>query len=343
MLSGMFEGVFGGVLKFWGVLMQRLGGLLSFSLQCPYWNARRTSECLVVCNAGIQEQDHTYSQTASCALTTSSTAASSPPETILHSPLSIAAESQLGTHSQQGALSQLSTMTAGGMCCSKALLPSQGMRQGGAQGGVLQGQGRSLAQPSGGAAKAGAHTVQADMDAGNHAMTKAVLITQALLEPAAVLAMLGFKAPVFHEPEVQTTGAQAQAQAQAQAVSSLMQTQAEISSVDATEAATTGTAAAAAGTEAGAAAAGHPLTHDQDVGANELQPTGQKNCGGSLLTLLGLGGVTQGLVRAANRAEVSGEEDARLRIGRQACIVLHVVEALLDAALTKPEVTAVYS
>ena len=230
-------------------------------------------------------------------------------------------------------------MTVGGKFSSEALLPSQGISQGGGHGGALQGQGRSLAQSLRCDAKAGAHTVQADMGAGDHAMTKAVLLTQALLEPAAVLAMLGFKAQEFDELELQTSGAQAQAQA----VSSLLQTQAAVSSVDAAEAANTATAATAVVTEAGEAAAGHPLTHDPDDGANGWQPTGQKGCGGSLLTLLGLGGVTEGLVRGASRAEVCEEEDARLRTGRQACIALHVVEALLDAALTKPEVTAVYS
>lgn len=163
-------------------------------------------------------------------------------------------------------------------------------------------------------------------------------MTQALLEPAAVLAMLGFKARELHRPELQTRDAQAQAQA----VPSLTQTHAGVSSVSAAEAANTGTAAAAVVTEASEAGAGHPLTLDQDVGANEPQPTGQKDCGGSLLALLGLGGVTEGSARGANRAEVCEEEDAR-QIGRQACIALHVVEALLDAALTKPEASAFYS
>lgn len=233
-------------------------------------------------------------------------------------------------------------MTAGGMCLSEALLPSQGISQGGSRGGALQGQRRSLAQPLRCASKAGAHTIQAGMGAGDHAMTKAVLMTQALLAPAAVLAMLGFKARELHNVELQTSDAQAQTQA----VSSLMQTQAGqagVSFVNAAEAANTGTAATAAGTEAGEAAAGHPLTHDLDVGANGRQPTGQEDCGGSLLTLLGLGGVTEGVVKNANRAEACEEQDARLHIGRQACIALHVVEAVLDAALTQPEVSTVFS
>lgn len=230
-------------------------------------------------------------------------------------------------------------MTAGGMCLSEALQPSQGVSQGGGQQVALQGQGRSLAQPLSCAVKAGAQTIQADMGACNHAMTKAVLMTQALLEPTAVLAMLGFKAWELHKSKLQTSGAQAQMQAE----SSLMQTQADVSFVDAAKAAKTGTAATAAVTEAGEAAAAQPLTHDPDVGASKQQPTGQQGCGDSLLTWLGLGGVTEGLARGTGRGEPFEERDARLHIGRQACIALHVVEALLDAALTKPEVSAVYS
>ena len=326
-----------------------------------------------MCNADVEveDQDHTCSQTASCALTSSSTAASFPQETVLHLPLNAPAESQPCTQSQQGELSQLSTMTAGGVCASQAILPphrhpqgsSQGHTQGGLQGvtqggvetgaqgvaergvqGVGQGYAQEAAQRQGvlskNAVAAAAQTVQANIDAGSHLLTKAGLLIQRLFEPAAVLAMLGFDTREVLDLELQT---------QQQQVASKSQTQAgaQLSSVDSPRSAKTGTAAVPAGTEAAEAAAGHPLTNGLYVGsdhtaqADQQQGTGKQDSGASLLTLLGLGGAAEGSGGGANRLISVGsgkEEEAKLQVDRQAGIALHVVEALLNAALTQPEV-----
>ena len=313
-------------------------------------------------SAGIQEQeqeqDQTCSQTASCALTSSSTAASSQHETVSLSPLRAPAESQACTQSQQGAPSQLSTMTDGGMCVPAAVCLPQGAPQGGAQGvtqgvahrgvqevvqgsvqEVFQGQGMRLTQPSKNAVAAAAQTVQAEIEAGKHPLTKARLLIGRLLEPAAVLAMLGFSTHEVLDPELQT---------QQQQAGTNTQTRAHLSSVDVPKAAKTSTAAVPAGTEAVAAAAGHPVTNDLYAGANhaaqsdQQQALGKRDSGGSLLTLLGLGGVTEGSGGVANRLIQDGlfkEEEARSHVIRQAGIALHVVEALLNAALTQPEVS----
>lgn len=206
----------------------------------------------------------------------------------------------------------------------------QRVAQGSVQEG-FQGQGMRWTQPSKNAVAAAAQTVQAEIEAGKHPLTKARLLIGRLLEPAAVLAMLGFSTQEVLDSEQ---------------VASKAQTRAHLSSVDGP--AKTGTAAIPAGTEAAAAAAGHPVTNDLYAGANhavqsdQQQALGKKDSGGGLLTLLGLGGVTEGLGGVANRLIQDGlceEEEARLHVIRQAGIALHVVEALLNAALTQPEVS----
>ena len=229
-------------------------------------------------------------------------------------------------------------MTAGGICAFEAMLPSQGGGQGVADGSA-EGQGTHLAQPSKSAVATAAQTVQADMNAGSQSLTKAGMLTQCLLEPAAFLAMLGFSAKEVGNSELQT---------QQQEVASMTQTQAgaQLSSIDGPQAAKIGTAAAAAGTEAAEAAAGHPLTNDLYVGINhtfqadEQQASGKKDSGGSLLALLGLDKVTEGSGRRANGIAPAGAcEEAGLQVDRKAGIALHVVEALLNAALTQPELS----
>ena len=256
-------------------------------------------------------------------------------------------------------------MTAGGMCASEATLPPhrhpQGSPQGGpqgvtpggiergAQGGVkgsveegVQGQRMPLTLPSENAGTAAAQTVQADIDDGNHPLTKAGILVRHLLEPAAVLAMLGFNTREVLDLALQT---------QQQQVASKSQTQAgaQLSSVDGPKSAKISTAAVSDGTEAAEAVAGHPLTNDLHVcakltaQADQQQAKGKKDCGGSLLTLLGLGAVTEGSGGGANRLTPAGlgeEEEARLQVDRQAGIALHVVEALLNAALIQPEVSS---
>ena len=229
-------------------------------------------------------------------------------------------------------------MTAGGMCASESMLPPQGDAQGGAEGGA-QGRGALLAQPLKSAAVAAAQTMQANIDAGTRPLTKAGILTQCLLEPAAVLAMLGLSAKEGEHSELQT---------QLQEMASMTQTQAgaQLSSAARPQAADSGKAAAAAGTEVAGAAAGHPHSHDLYLGANhsvqadQQQASGRNGCGGSLLTLLGLG--TEGLGWGAVRVAPAGacvEEEAGLQVDRQAGIALHLVEALLNAALTQPEVS----
>ena len=343
----------------------RVFGVACSSILNSCWHTTRYASEWLVCNAGIQQQDQTCSQTASCVLTSSSTAASSPQETVLHSPLRAPAESQPCTQSQQAALSQLSTMTASG---SEAVCPPQSHPQGGAQDVIQRGiqrsaqesaqtgvqgvfqrsaqestrQGMPSTQPSNNAAAAAAaQTVQADKDVVNNLHTKAGLLVWRLLDPAAVLAMLGLSSREVLVSELQT---------QQQPVASENQTQAgaQLSSVDSPKVAKTGAAAVLASTEADEAAAGHPLTHDRYVGANhtaradQQQAIGKRDSGGSLLTLLGLGGVTEGLGRGPNRMTSAGpceEKEAGLQADRQAGIASQVIETLLSAALTQPEVS----
>ena len=315
----------------------------------------------------MQQQGHTCSQTASCALTVSTTA-TSPKEAALHSVLSTPAEPLLCTRSQPAAGSQLSTVTADGMCASEAVQAPQGAAQrgahqgaqGGAQGGVQEGaqgvlgaapqgvqraaqrQGKSLVQPLKCAVTSGAQTDQDHTPASNLLVTKAGLLVELLLEPAPLFAMLGFKAKEGQDLELQTTAAQIQAQA----VVSSKQTEAGFNSLH--DPARAGTAAIPVGTEAAGAAAGCRLTNDMSVSGghdaqvDQHQAKGKQDCGGSLLTLLGLGGVTEGLGRDAHRL-TSGreceEEEAGVQVDRQAGIAMHVVEILLDAALTQSEVS----
>lgn len=336
-----------------------------------------------MCSAGAHYQGEVCSQTASCALTTSTTA-SSPEEPVLHmpavpaGPAEPAASAKPVGHAvpaelaepagsakpvgraehagpaepagllpcpQRVALSQLSKVIGNGMCASEAVQPpkggTQGVGQEAAQGNA-QVQGKVLILPFQSAAKQGAQTVKGGLGASNQTLSKAKLLIQSLLDPRALLEMLSINANTAQELQKHTSGTLGQVGAGAGP------TPAGLNTCQGPQSARPSAAAAALGKEAAEAASEHALTNDEYVGNNhaaqEVQPPVKagKGCQGSLMTMLGFGGGGSGSGRGANRRTSSGvceEEEAGVKVGKLAGVALHVVELLLDAVLTRPEVS----
>ena len=298
-----------------------------------------------MCNAGGHQQGEVCSQTASCALTTTTTA-SSPEETALQPPAvpavaavpvrpaEPAAPAEVLPCTQGAALSQLSTVIASDMCAS--VKPPRRVAQGSAQV-----QGKLLPQPFMCCEQTGAQPVRGHMGADNLALTKAGLLMQSLLDPPALLAMLGLNANTAQDSELATCTDGTPGQAEGG-------TEQTPAGLQGPKTASASTAAASLAREASEAAAEHALTNDEYVGkihaVREVQRQGKaaQGSGGSLMTMLGLGGGAAGSGGDAygrTLPRVCEEEEAGLRVHKLAAVALHVVEVLLDAVLTQPEVS----
>ncbi|KAL3145732.1 hypothetical protein ABBQ32_003261 [Trebouxia sp. C0010 RCD-2024] len=322
-----------------------------------------------MCSAGAHQQGEVCSQTASCALTTTTTA-SSPEETVLYppavpaeaagpagpampaeaagpavpaepsGPAEAAEPAELLPCTQGVALSQLSTVTAGDVCASKSVQPPQAVTHR-----VAAVRGKLIPQRSESANKAGAQTVMGHMGAGNLTLTKAGLLCQILFDPPALLTMLGINAKTAQSPQLQTCTAGTQGQAGGVTE----QTPTGLSAWQGPKAARAGTAADSLAREATEAAAEHALTNDQCCDKNhavrevQRQREAVQGLGGSLMTMLGLGGVagsSGGNTYGQSSSRVCEEEGTELNVGKMANVALHVVEVLLDAVLTQPQVSS---
>lgn len=242
------------------------------------------------------------------------------------------------------ALSQLSTVTAGDMCASETVQPPQGVTHGGAQGGDPV-HSKLTPQRFESANQAGAQTVRGHMGPGNPTLTKAGLLFQSLLDPPALLAMLGVNAKTAQDPELQTCTAGTQGQAGGWTE----QTPAGLSTWQGPKAARASTAPDSLAREATEAAAEHALTNNEYVdkthAVREVQQQGEAvhGLGGSLMTMLGLAGGagrSGGDAYGQSPSRVCEEEETGSKVGKMAGVALHVVEVLLDAVLTQPQVSA---
>ena len=219
--------------------------------------------------------------------------------------------------------SQLSGVTAASVCASEAAQPMCTSSFGGsstaelpcvagtaAANALLQGQPHALGQ--------------------DVASAKACALLQCLLDPTAVLAALGFK--VHKKEDKQVCTAQHTARLADQIPAAAAGPDAELLKVS---------------TAIGAAAnpqAPPPEAACSD-GAVRLERQDLPARSGSLLTLLGLHGTAAARSGAAEQGHMiscaAGEEEAKLQAGRLAGIAVHVIEVLLEASLTQPEVRLV--
>ena len=279
-----------------------------------------------MCIAGVKKSSQSCSWSASCG-TASSTSASSPgaaPQP--------PADLPQGTHPADN--SQLSAVTAVSACASEAAQPDQADAPG--QGWLAE----PLRVAETASCTAGFESQAVD---GAVALNKAGLLVQCLMDTRAVLALLGFntgKAQLAeHKLALQT-----------QTEAPIQQTQAaQVSQPGPKPAVSLSTAVAPPSGEVPKAPVMHQLTKPSQATANsDAERPQQQACTASqgfessLLALLGLVGAAEGSRRGADGtglAKADEEEEAGVRMARLAGSAAEVIEVLLDALLTQPEVS----